>query len=74
VNLVKWLISIAIMLRIVGLTHFLFGSGRRSIVAAKIGPSLSVAPIHCWRSSWACERKNKCGDVITPHIGITMNS
>jgi len=40
VNLVKQLISIAIMLRIVGSTFSLVGSGRRSIVAARNGPQL----------------------------------
>jgi len=36
VNLVEWVISIAIMLRIVGSTLPLVGSERRSIMAAKI--------------------------------------
>jgi len=39
VNLVAWVISIAIMLIIVSSTFSLDGSGRRSIMAAKMDPS-----------------------------------
>ena len=45
-KLVKWEISIAIVLRIVSSTFSLVGSGRRSIVLATMAPSVSVAAIH----------------------------
>jgi len=56
VNLVKWVISIAIVLRIVGSPLSLVGSGRRRIMGAKLRPNNSVAAIQCWWSPpWAGE-------------------
>jgi len=56
VNLVKWVISIAIMPMIVGWTlSCRLTQGDAALWLQQMGPNTSVAAMHCLRSSWSCE-------------------
>ena len=54
-NPVKWVILIAITLRMSVRLFLWLAQGDAALWLQLIGPNVSVAAIHCWRSSGACE-------------------